>query len=328
MDLLLDGAIMIICLFFVTLVTNWMRLRVSLYIAMGTSLYFIIEFLDVVSSQGVMSTSFVLMLLCLIYILAGCKDVPFKTQVAVFSRLTGKPTGVILESGLGWIDPIFEFATVSTDGIPNIALDLQELMIEILETPDMQTKTRGIKAKVRDVLFFLKLQGDITELFEIEGGAETIRKSIMNKTLEFFLDEVGRIDPVDLDTDKSDILENLADKLKRKINKYCDDNEYPYKVVREITIGDTELEKAYYDHLAQKAYASLQADADDTTASRLKDRLLKLIKNFPGNNEKEKMEYVMNALKIVPRTTTENKISIDPIIAKALTDIAKIFKQK
>lgn len=330
MNALLYGTLTIVCLFIFTLITNLFKLRVSLLIAIAGALYFTYKFLDGVGNEDYSISPLIFLIVCCLYILAGSKNVAYKTQTAVFSRLSGNPTGVILSAGLNWIDPIFEIATVSVNGTPNISVDLQKLKIEISETPEMQTQTRGIKAKVKHITFMLKLRGDIRELFDIEGGTKTVRDRIKAFVLEFFLDEIGHTDPVDLDVDKGGTIIRLAEDLKKEVNEFCTENNYPYQIVSTVTIGDTELEKAYYDALSKKALATLNQDAEDIIATRLRQRLVDFGQNVLRNegSPKEQMEAAMIALKITPKTINDHKYVVDATIAKALTDIAKILANR
>lgn len=269
-------------------------------------------------------------LLFCFYVYKGYKSVAYKTATGVFSRITNELVGRI-EAGLRWADPIYEVVTVSVDGIPNISVDLQQLEIEIVETPEMHTSTRGIKAKVRNVIIMLEvIKGKIPQLFEIEGSSLTVRERVASYINFFFLDEIGKIKPVDLDEDKGETLKNLAEKLKDSVNKFCKDNHYPYKIPQKsvVTIGDTELETKYYEVLAKKEFTKLEQDGFDVEAERIRTRLLDLGNHLlPTATENEKLKAAMVALKITPKTIEEKTYGVSTEISVLLKELAEILKK-
>lgn len=269
-------------------------------------------------------------LLFCFYIYKGAKSVPYKTATGVFSRITNELVGRI-EAGLNWADPIYEVITVSVDGTPNLTVDLQQLEIEIVETSEMHTSTRGIKAKVKNVIIMLEvIKEEIPQLFEIEGGTLTVRERITSYINFFFLDEIGKLKPVNLDKDKGETLKDLAEKLKRAVNEFCKKNEYPYEIPPDsvVTIGDTELETKYYEVLAKKEFTKLEQDGFDVEAKRIRTRLLNLGNHLlPTATENEKLKAAMVALKITPKTIEEKSYGVSTEVSVLLKELAEILKK-
>lgn len=269
-------------------------------------------------------------LLFCFYVYKGSKSVAYKTATGVFSRITNKLIGRI-EAGLRWADPIYEVVTVSVDGTPNLTVDLQQLEIEIVETQEMHTSTRGIKAKVRNVVMMLEvIKEEIPQLFEIEGGTLTVRERITSYINFFFLDEIGKINPVDLDEDKGNTLKVLAKKLRIAVNRFCRKNLYPYEIPKGsiVTIGDTELEAEYYKVLAKKEFMKLEQDALNVEAEMLKKRVLDLGNSLlPTATENEKLKAAMVALKITPKTIEEKTYGVSTEISVLLKELAEILKK-
>ncbi|HLP86654.1 MAG TPA: hypothetical protein VK153_02150 [Candidatus Paceibacterota bacterium] len=270
--------------------------------------------------------------ICCVFIYKGSKTVAFKTTTGVFSKITQKYVGHMDQGSLNWADPMFEVVTINVDGSPNISLDLQELKIEVLSTPDMHTKVRGIRAKVKNIVFMLEIiEDEMPYLFEIEGGGETIKKRILSFINLFFLDEIGKIDPVDLDEDKGEILKKLASRLKRSVNSFCKKNHYPYKIPNGsiATIGDTELETKYYEVLAKKEFTKLEQDGFDVEAERIRERLLTLGNALlPTATDNEKLKAAMVAIKITPKTIEEKTFGVNTEISALLKELADILKNK
>lgn len=265
--------------------------------------------------------------ICCIYIYNGGKTVAFKTVSGVFSTITKKPVGTMYE-GTNWADPIFEVVTISPDGIPNKSADLQELHIKILETPLMQTKTRGIQAKVKNISFMLHLTDEIRELLKIEGGAKTIRERIVENIEEFFLEQISQLSPEDLDQDKMNTIHKLANDLKKETNKFCEKNNYPYEIIGNVIIADTELEAKYYEVLAKEEFARHEQKAKDLEAVKLRERIAKFGKhNLPNGTEKEQTDYALIALGIVKKDIQERKYAIDSELVKLAKDIADHLKK-
>ena len=307
------------------------ELRTSLILGIVAVINYTLSFLIILMIES--WSIFWPLLYCLLfcyYLYRGAKTVAFKTTTGVFSQITNKLVGR-MNAGTNWADPIFEIVTTNIDGVPNISIDLQELEMEILETPDMHTAIRGIKAKVRNVVFMLEVkENDISQLFEIEGGRSTIKHRILAYSNFFFLDEIGKINPVDLDEDKGNILGNLADKLKIGINYFCLKNNYPYEIPDDsrVTIGDTELDEEYYKVLSRKEYAKLEQDAKDIEAIKLRERISAFGEhNLPNGSKKEQTDYALIGLGIVKKDIQERKYAIDSELATLAKDIAYFFKK-
>ncbi|HAE36804.1 TPA: hypothetical protein DCX66_03445 [Candidatus Nomurabacteria bacterium] len=261
---------------------------------------------------------------------AGAKTVALKTVSGVFSKINNQLLGRV-EAGLNWADPIYEEFRANIDGIANTSIDLQELEIEIKETPEMHTATRGIKAKVKNVVIMLQIiEEQIPQLFEIEGGKETIKHRILSFVNLFFLDKIGQMEPLQLDEDKGDTLRKLGCELKTAINKFCKDNHYPFEIPEhaEVTIGDTELEPEYYKVLAKKEFTRLEQDGLDVEATRIRSRLLDLGKQLlPKSNENEQLKAAMVALKITPKSISEQTYGVSPEVSLLLVELAGILKK-
>lgn len=305
-------------------------MRTSLILGIIAILSFAVIFLAFVFIGS--RATFWPMLYCLLfcfYIYMGAKSVPFKTATAVFSRVTNLMVGRI-GAGLHWVDPLFERATTSVDGVPNQTIDLQELKIDIEESTEHHTATKGIKARVKKIVFMLKVTEDIPRLFDIEGGPETVRERVLGQINFILLDEIGQILPVTLDKDKGNTIKDLAKRLKDRVNQFCQDNDYPYEIPgnSEITIGDTELEAEYYKVLAKKEFMKLEQDALNVEAKMLKKRLLNLGNSLlPTATENEKLKAAMVALKITPKTIEEKTFGVSPEISVLMKELADILKK-
>lgn len=321
------GLFIIITLAKVLLPKESFKIRLSLIIALGGLIFFGFRFVSNVADNFNL-WPFISCVVYGIYIISGGKTIQAKTMSGVQSKFTKRFVGV-MNAGTDWADPFFEIVTVSVDGVPNKSADLQELEIIISETPFMRTNKPGILAKVKEISFMLELEDDkIFELLEIEGGATTVRGRIVKYIDEFFLEEISKKSPDDLDQDRKETIEKLVVALKVEVNKFCKKNKYPYEVVGDIIIADTELEAKYYEVLAKRVYAKLEQKAKDVEARSLMLRLSKFGKNsLPDASEKEQAEYALVALKIVTREIKENKFAIDPELAQLAKDIALYFKK-
>lgn len=302
------------------------KLKISLLTSIGGTLYFAIRFIILIDIAFNL-WPLIFCVICCLFIYYGGKTVAFKTTTGVFSRITRKPIGHMNAGSFNWADPIFEKVTTSINGASNKSADLQELRIEIAETPLMQTKTRGIQVKIKKITFMLELTGDIAELFRIEGGAETIRERIVEYIDEFFLEKIGHTLPESLDQDKAKTIRVLAKKLKKEVNHFSAKNKYPYEIVSEVIIADTELEVKYYEVLAKKEFATLEADAQDVDANRLRERLLSLGSNLlPNSNEEERLKAALIALKITPQEIKKNIIGVSSEISILMKELVGILK--
>jgi len=319
----------------ILVVLKLLRIRASLFIAISGFVFFAVEFLMILSNDEFNIIPIIYTLVCGSYIIAGGKKLAYKTQTGVFDEITGQPVAV-MKTGTGWADPLFEKTTISVDGPKNISADLQQVKILIESTPAMQTKARGIQAKVKEIVFMLKFietgndLENMKKLFDIEGGIVTIQKRVFLSTLEFFLDRVGQLLPVKLDTDKCDTLRQLGIDLKVWINNFCHDNNYPYEIPLSstVTIGDTELDAAYYAVLARKTYEVLEQNAQDVTARRLRKRLIETGKQLlPNGSESEQLAAAKIALGITPKTIQDKKITLDGDLLRAMQDIASILRR-
>ena len=323
-------------------------IRSSLIIAISGVVIFSTKFINIIDSDLnfwlLIITAIWPLLFCIIccyYIYKGGKTVAFKTTTGVFSKIYGTPVGIMNAGSLNWADPLFEKTTISTDGIPNKSADLQELKVKISETPLIQTKTRGIQAQVKNITFMLKLSGNIKEILRIEGGATTIRERIIEFVEEFFLEEITKILPEQLDQDKMKVIHELTTGLKKAINGddgpgyygverkrgFCERNKYPYKITGEVIIGDTELETKYYEVLAKKEFSRLEQDARDVEAARLRERIADFGRHIrPNASEKEQTENALIALGIVKKDIQEKKYGIDSDLSELAKDIVRYLK--
>lgn len=305
--------------------------KTSLILGISAILFFAIVFLiTIVIGKWTPIWAIIYFIIFCLYIYLGSKDVALKTITGVFSRVTNKLIGN-MTAGLGWADPIFEKTTTNINGVENESIDLQELEIEIHETSLMHTSKRGIQAKVKNVVFMLEvIENRIPELFEIEGGKETIKNRILSYINFFFLDEIGKILPTDLDEDKGNTLKKLSKKLRKSVNKFCVTEHYPFEIPHhsEVTIGDTELEAEYYKVLAKEEYAKLENKAKDIDAEKLRERIANFGKhNLPNGTEKEQNDHALIALGIVKKDMQENKYAIDSDFAQLAKEIALYFKK-
>lgn len=308
-------------------------MKTSLRIGIPAIIFFAIYFLILISKASKESLSalwpMIYLLLSCFYIYKGARSVPFKTATAVFSKVTNLMVGRI-GAGLHWADPFFERVTTSVDGVPNQTIDLQELKIDIEESTEHHTATKGIKAKVKKIVFMLKVTEDIPRLFDIEGGSKTVRERVLGKIHFILLDEIGQILPVDLDEDKGDTIKELAERLKDRVNQFCQENDYPYEIPdsSEVTIGDTELDAEYYKVLARREYALLENQAKDVDAEKLRERIANFGKHIlPGVSAKEQTDSALISLGIVKKDIQERKYALDADLVQLAKDIALYFKK-
>ena len=303
--------------------------KISMWIAAVGAIIFGVRFYLSVATEDFTLWHLFFCLLCGQYIMAGGKSVALKTMTGVFSKVTKQSVGVMKAGSLNWADPLFEVVTISVDGVPNISADLQKLKIKIVETPLMQTDTRGIQAKVKNISFMLSLDEDrLKELLDIEGGVITVRERIGEYIEEIILIRISQISPEDLDQDKKRTIENLASEIEDEVNHFCERNDYPYFITDNVIIGDTELEKSYYEALAKEQLAILEARAKDADAERLQKRIFDFgRKLLPGQDQKIQIEAAMIALNIVKKDISEKKYGIDPFLADLAKDLATILKK-
>jgi hypothetical protein len=304
------------------------EMKASLIVAIMGTIIFATIFITSIEDNFNLWPLIYCLLFCY-YIYAGGKKVAYKTTTGVFSKKSGEPIGHMnAGSFMNWADPIFEIVTVSVDGVPNKSADLQKLEIIIPETPLMQTSTRGIQAKVKKISFMLKLEaGKLFELLDIEGGAVTVKERIVEYIDEFFLKKISKKSPEDLDQDKENTIKTLAKNLKKEVNDFCNDNNYPYQITGDVIIADTELEAKYYEVLSKREFTKLEQEAKDVEAKKLRGRLAKFGKQIlPNGTEKEQMDAAYIGLGIVKRDINENKIAVDPELIQLVKDIALYFK--
>ncbi|MEK7586159.1 MAG: hypothetical protein AAB477_02950 [Patescibacteria group bacterium] len=320
------------------LVVTWLtcyliKPGLSFVIAGTGAAFFAIIFLYLIGIESFSIWPLVyLIVLCIFFIRSG-KNVPYKTQTGRFNNITNRPIGVVESGALNLVDDVLEKATISVNGAPNIAADLQELEFIIKETPKMQTKTRGIQALVRDIVWMARLiPTEIYRLFDVEGGAATVRHRMEMFVLQFLLDRIGQTKPEELDQDKGQFIEDLAEDMREEINLFCVRNRYPYQVVDEITISDTELDEDYYKVLGKKSYVTLEQKALDVEAKKLTKRLQDMGKKLlPGYSSGTQLRAAQNSLKVVPKTESSEKkeFSVDVTTGKMLlAGIEAILKKK
>jgi len=193
-------------------------------------------------------TEMLIIIIMCTFLYAGSRSVPFKTMTGVFSQVKNTNIGKLRAGDKNWVDPVFEYTTVDTTGVRNIAADLQHILINIEETKEIRTSKPGVTAYVFDIVFKLHLIEDrAQEIFLAEGGGEIIRERITYQVNEIVFDLVSSINPDDLDTNKKGSIGELKENLQKKINDFCDNNELPYHSQGEITIGDIALDQAYYN---------------------------------------------------------------------------------
>jgi hypothetical protein len=298
--------------------------RVSLIVCIVGGLYFMASFISMIGKDDMSTMPIIGLAICIAYIAAGGKSVAIQTQAGVFSTVNNQPVGILKPGDLNWIDPIFEKTTVGA------TLSTKNLTISKSSTPDLQTKDRGIKAKVKNISFVVHLVEDrAAELIKVEGGLKTIKHAIDHCLDEILLIAVGKMFATNLDTDKHHSLKTLATEIRTGINEFCRKMKYPYTIVAStvILIGDTELEESYYMVLAKKAYAVLEAEAAKVENEALEERIKSMGKAImPSGTDAEKRDAALVALKIVQRNINENKISISQdfgIVIKAIADILR-----
>ncbi|MES2930320.1 MAG: hypothetical protein V4665_00860 [Patescibacteria group bacterium] len=255
-----------------------------------------------------------------LFIYRGGVGLAYKTSTIVFSKVNGEPVGVIGAGSMNWRDPFLEEVGKT--------LSLKEILIEIPETPELQTASRGIKAKIKEISATLQLIGDIRSVFKIEGDFKTIKKRIQSFIDEFFIHEVGALTPENLDKDKKDTIHTMVKKLKRETNEFCRHRNYPYRLT-DVLIGDTELEKVYYEALADIILTTLREEAKMVSAEGHKARILMLGGAImPNGTEAEKVTAAQVTLDIVKRDIQEKKFSLDDDLRKLVKEVVEILKRR
>jgi hypothetical protein len=269
---------------------------------------------------------------CATYIIAGGRSVAFKTQTAVFSRITGNPIAVLQSGSLKWVDPIFELTTVNP-GVENVSANLKDLPIRIEKSAKLLTKNH-VQAWIKDISFLLHLQGDVKELFNIEGGTEIVMERIEHFINEFFIGEISKYLPKDLEEDKHGIIERIAEELEEKINTFCRKMKYPFRVVNnsdseqpDILIGDIELDPKYYESLAKTALAILDNEAKDKDAEALRKRVIDMGKSLlPSGTEAEQINAAQITLGLIQKNINETKLSLGTDMPGLIKEVIAILK--
>ncbi len=260
------------------------------------------------------------LLLVSLFMMAGGRSVPFKAMTGVFSVVGRINIGRLSSGSKHWVDPVFEYTTVDTNGELNVAVDLQHLMIHILTTPELRTSKKGVPAYVKNIEFELHLiEERADEIFLVEGGGKRIQQRVENQVDEILLHDVAKLDPDNLDTDKKGEVERLGITLQEKINYFCERNHFPYHSDGEITIGDIVLDPDYYVQQRKNVEA-------EQTRTRIKDTGKDL---RPTGTEAEQVEAAMIALNITPKTIQEQKrtYNIDVLTLDAAVKIVEALKK-
>lgn len=309
-----------------------------LFILIVVTLYFAITAIIMIDDDKFSIFPVIFFVLCCVLLYHGGRGVAYLSTTAVFDRMTSKPIRGLKAGSRNWVIPIFEYTGTSTDGVENGSLSLKELKVKIIETPKIQTKTPGIQAVVRDVVFMLRGKEDqMQELLRINDGGKLVYERVVDYVYQFFHDKVGHTDPEELDTDKGTLIRKLANQLKVAVNRFCDANNYPYEIPKKsrVTIGDTELDEAYYQALAKKEIARLTNMALDLDAEKLLARLIKLgndlLPDVPGGatyTPDQRLKAAQVSLKIVSETIEFKKFGLDADTAELAKAIAEILKKK
>jgi hypothetical protein len=88
------------------------------------------------------------------YAIAGGIKGSFKTETIILSKVSGDSVGT-MKYKLNWVDPFFEMLSPS--------IDLRKIQLRVASTPDLQTSSRGIKAKVKEISLMIQKKGDAIE---------------------------------------------------------------------------------------------------------------------------------------------------------------------
>jgi hypothetical protein len=107
------------------------------------------------------------------------------------------------------------------------------------------------------------------------------------------------LSPQDLDTDKAATIENMITDLTDELNHFCSNNNYPYKV-KDILIGDTELDQVYYEALAEKVLTALD-----------EPKLSSLLYHVAGIREKNEF---MQANRFYPSAGARYPLEVYPLV--------------
>lgn len=300
--------------------------KTSLIIALMSVGYYAQQFISTIYSEngpedeilGPAVISCIFIGVWLVYISMGGTAGGQKTTTLVVGRLFEMIVGT-MDSGINWFDPIFERLTP--------LINLKDLPLVIASTPDLQTAQRGIKAKVKEIGITRKVQGNIKRLLVIEGGFEAIKELEHHFINEFFLHAIGRLTPLQLDQDKEHTIHDLCCGLKFALNQWYLDENYPFEIVGNILIGDTDLDIAYYNALAEKAIRLLKEQAENVTADALKVRVKDMGEYLmPGGTEAEQNNAARVTLGIVKEAINTNRYSLDADARLLAIEIAKILK--
>ncbi len=260
------------------------------------------------------------MIICIVYIYLGGRKGSVLTETIVISELSGRPVGTVKQR-IAWVDPLFTQMGTT--------LDLRRIPLVMPTTPTLIT-LKKIKAWIRDIRIMIKRDNDQegAKILTIEGGLETIKAEIMRCTDEFFIHKVGTLEPSALDSDKGTTIHDMEHELSERINRFCESQNYPY-IVLNITIGDTELDPAYYEALALKVIEALKQEAKDIAADALKKRV-KSVGEYvmPSGSESEQLQAAEVILEIVKKTIDKKQFSFDGDLSKLVKEVAKILKTR
>lgn len=327
---------MIVLFIAITIIKIWMPttsyiLKLSLVVAVIGAVYFAFFFIASLSTEENSTVCFMFMCAWIFYIYKGGKSVALNTMSGVFSRINKQAVGTMKAGSLRWADPVFEVVTISVDGIPNKSADLQRFEMSMSETAMIQTKTRGVQAKVKTISMMLELAPNgIQDILIIEGGLETIKGRVHHFIDEFFLEEIPTLTPAALDRNKAKTIEHLREGLEGFVNHHCHENHYPYHVVHgSVIIADTELEAEYYKTLGKTAYARLENQAKNVDSVALKKRIADMgQKLLPSGTEKEQLEAALIALSIVKKDISTRTYNLDSETREMAKEIAlALFKK-
>lgn len=309
---------------------------ISLILFMVCGIWFAIESYNSIGTDDYNLSSLLGFLFCGTLVVMGGKNVAFKTVITVFSNLTNKPIGQMNTGAFNWSCP---FTTkVSIDDTGHKAADLQSLEITIPQIGPVQTQTRGIRATFHKLSFMLKLVPErLNEIYEIEGGLETMRKKIDDFIFKFFEKIAKQKNPefLDINSYGADPVEWITELLVKEIDKFCNNNSYPYLISlskdggSQITLRSIELDAAYYEALGKKRYAELDADANDLKATRLTERIQHTGQGIlPNGSEKDQAKEAKIALGITPQTFQQNDFGISSDSKEILKEVLTIFLDK
>lgn len=287
------------------------------------------------------------------FIYRGGRNLSFKTRTGIWDTMHNKLISFLTAGQMKWVIPWLETTSIRTDGVEGETLNLKTLPFGINETPEILTNKPGVRAVLtgisgwvdwddKDLLTGKDKTGDakrdferrVIKMFNVDGGVSTVFGRLTGRTLQILHDRVGKVDPEALDSDKGHQVRLIAQQLKDDMNNFLFHDDSPFRIRKDFTIQDTELDVNYYNTLMKQEIARITAIADDITADKLGKRLValgnELLKDMPGvtYTSAQRKDAALVALGIVKKEEDYRRFGLDPDTAMLVKAIAGQLKRK